>query len=81
MFAVLRALKAAGKSIIIVTHKLREVIDIADRVTVLRDGRAIATLPIAEVDELSLARLMVGRDVAVACREDAASERSRPAEG
>ena len=63
LFDVLRALKAAGKSIIIVTHKLREVIDIADRVTVLRDGRAIATLPIAEVDELSLARLMVGRDV------------------
>ena len=63
LFDVLRALKAAGKSIILVTHKLREVIDIADRVTVLRDGRAIATLPIAEVDELSLARLMVGRDV------------------
>jgi simple sugar transport system ATP-binding protein len=63
LFDVLRALKAAGKSIVIVTHKLREVIDIADRVTVLRDGRAIATLPIGEVDELSLARFMVGRDV------------------
>jgi simple sugar transport system ATP-binding protein len=63
LFDVLRALKAAGKSIIIVTHKLREVVDIADRVTVLRDGRAVGTVPIAAVDELSLARLMVGRDV------------------
>jgi general nucleoside transport system ATP-binding protein len=63
LFDVLRALKAAGKSIVIVTHKLREVVDIADRVTVLRDGRVVATLPVAEATELSLARLMVGRDV------------------
>jgi general nucleoside transport system ATP-binding protein len=63
LFAVLRALKAAGKSIVIVTHKLREVMDIADRVTVLRDGRAIATLPTQQVDEPALARLMVGREV------------------
>jgi simple sugar transport system ATP-binding protein len=63
LFDVLRALKAAGKSIVIVTHKLREVVDIADRVTVLRDGGVVATLPVAETNELSLARLMVGRDV------------------
>jgi general nucleoside transport system ATP-binding protein len=63
LFDVLRALRAAGKSIVMVTHKLREVIDIADRVTVLRDGRAIATLPTTQADEPSLARLMVGRDV------------------
>ena len=63
LFEVLRALKAAGRSIVIVTHKLREVVDIADRVTVLRDGKAVATFPVTEVNELSLARLMVGRDV------------------
>jgi ABC-type uncharacterized transport system ATPase subunit len=63
LFRVLRALRTAGKAIIIVTHKLREVMEIADRVTVLRDGRVVATLPTASVDELSLARLMVGRDV------------------
>jgi general nucleoside transport system ATP-binding protein len=63
LFEVLRALRIAGKSIVIVTHKLREVIEIADRVTVLRDGKAVATLPIAQVDEPLLARMMVGRDV------------------
>ncbi len=63
LFDVLRALKAAGKSIIIVTHKLREVIDIADRVTVLRDGRNVGTRITAQTDEAALARLMVGRDV------------------
>jgi simple sugar transport system ATP-binding protein len=63
LFDVLRALRAAGKSIVIVTHKLREVVDIADRVTVLRNGRVVSTLPVAGADEMSLARLMVGRDV------------------
>jgi simple sugar transport system ATP-binding protein len=63
LFEVLRALRAAGKAIVIVTHKLREVIDVADRVTVLRDGRAVATVAAADTDETSLARLMVGRDV------------------
>jgi general nucleoside transport system ATP-binding protein len=63
LFEVLRALRAGGKSIVIVTHKLREVIDIADRVTVLRDGKTVATMPITQVDEPLLARLMVGRDV------------------
>ncbi len=63
LFDVLKALKAAGKSVVIVTHKLREVLDIADRVTVLRDGRTIATRETAGTDERALARLMVGRDV------------------
>ncbi len=63
LFDVLRALKAAGKSIVIVTHKLREVMDISDRVTVLRDGRNVGTRITAETDEPLLARLMVGRDV------------------
>lgn len=63
LFRVLRALRAAGKSIVIVTHKLREVIEIADRITVLRDGRVVATVPKMSVDEASLARLIVGRDV------------------
>jgi simple sugar transport system ATP-binding protein len=63
LFAVLRTLKAAGRAVVIVTHKLREVMDIADRVTVLRDGRAVATVNAADTDATSLARLMVGRDV------------------
>jgi simple sugar transport system ATP-binding protein len=63
LFAVLARMKAAGHAVILITHKLREVMDIADRVTVLRQGRVVATLPRSAVDQQSLARLMVGRDV------------------
>ena len=63
LFDVLRSLRAAGRSVVIVTHKLREVMAIADRVTVLRDGRVVGTHAIAQTDEPLLARLMVGRDV------------------
>jgi simple sugar transport system ATP-binding protein len=63
LFAVLRSLRDQGRSIILVTHKLHEILDLADRVTIMRDGRLIATLPIAETNAPELARLMVGRDV------------------
>ncbi len=63
LFVVLRALAAAGKAIVIVTHKLREVIDVADRVTVLRDGAVVGTVAASDTDERLLARMMVGRDV------------------
>jgi simple sugar transport system ATP-binding protein len=61
--AVLRRLRDAGTSIVFITHKLREVLDIADRVTVLRRGRTIGTVDTAGADEATLARMMVGRDV------------------
>jgi general nucleoside transport system ATP-binding protein len=64
--AILRSLTAQGTSVIFITHKLNEVLDIADRVTVLRRGRHIATEPTAGATEQSLARLMVGRDVVLA---------------
>ena len=64
--AILRSLTAQGTSIIFITHKLNEVLDIADRVTVLRHGRYIATEPTAGATEASLARFMVGRDVVLA---------------
>ena len=60
---VLRALKADGTSIIFISHKLREVLDVADRVTVLRRGKKIETVDVAGATEASLAKLMVGRDV------------------
>jgi ABC-type uncharacterized transport system ATPase subunit len=60
---VLRALKADGTSIIFITHKLREVLDVADRVTVLRRGQKIETVDVEGATEASLAKLMVGRDV------------------
>ena len=63
LFAILRNLVREGMSIIFISHKLNEVLDIADRVTVLRRGKMIETLPAAGATEESLASLMVGRDV------------------
>jgi general nucleoside transport system ATP-binding protein len=63
LFAILTKLKAEGMSIIFISHKLNEVLDIADRVTVLRRGKTVETLPTAGATEQGLARLMVGRDV------------------
>jgi general nucleoside transport system ATP-binding protein len=60
---VLRALKADGTSIIFISHKLREVLEVADRVTVLRRGKKIETVETKGATEASLAKLMVGRDV------------------
>ena len=63
LFEVIRSLTARGKSVIFITHKLDEVLDIADRITVLRRGKLIETLPAGGATEASLARLMVGREV------------------
>jgi simple sugar transport system ATP-binding protein len=63
LFAIIRSLTGQGKSIIFITHKLNEVTEIADRITVLRRGKKIETLPAAGATEESLARLMVGREV------------------
>jgi general nucleoside transport system ATP-binding protein len=63
LFAILRSLQAEGKSIIFISHKLGEVLAIADRITVLRRGKTIETVPREGATEESLARLMVGREV------------------
>ena len=55
--------KAEGTAIVFISHKLNEVLDVADRVTVLRRGKKIDTVPTEGATERSLARLMVGRDV------------------
>jgi len=62
-FGVVRGLVDTGKSIIFITHKLREVLAVADRITVLRGGRAVGTADPATATEQDLANLMVGRDV------------------
>jgi simple sugar transport system ATP-binding protein len=59
----LRGFVASGYAIIFISHKLDEVLEIADRVTVLRAGRKIATLPASECDHGQLATLMVGREI------------------
>ena len=63
LFNTLRNLAKQGFSIILITHKMNEVMEVADCVSVLRDGRRIDTLPISEVTPSSLARMMVGREV------------------
>jgi general nucleoside transport system ATP-binding protein len=63
LFRVLEALKADGAAIVFISHKLNEVLAIADRVTVLRRGKRIDTVPTEGATEKSLARLMVGREV------------------
>ena len=63
LFEVLRALRDDGVAIVFISHKLGEVLEIADRVTVLRRGRKVDTVPAEGATEQSLARLMVGREV------------------
>ena len=63
LFRVLRALKDEGSAIVFISHKLNEVLDVADRITVLRRGERIDTVPAEGATDRSLARLMVGRDV------------------
>ncbi len=66
LFKIMRELKAAGKSIIIITHKLKETLAIADRVSVLRDGAMIQFgMSLEKATSNVLAKLMVGRDVAL----------------
>ena len=63
LFGILRTLTREGMSIVFISHKLNEVLDIADRVTVLRRGKVVETLPAEGATEEQLATLMVGREV------------------
>ncbi len=63
LFNVLKEMLQLGHSIIFISHKLKEVMDISQRVTVLRSGKAVKTLMTSETDEHELARLMVGREI------------------
>ncbi|MEO8363005.1 MAG: ABC transporter ATP-binding protein [Ilumatobacteraceae bacterium] len=63
LFETVRAMTAAGKSVVFVSHKLGEVVDISDRITVMRDGRVTGSVKRGEADTRRLAELMVGRDI------------------
>lgn len=63
LFKVIRSLASQGKSIIFITHKLKEVMAIADRITVLRNGRVVGTTTPSQTNEEQLASMMVGREV------------------
>ncbi len=73
LFATLRTMAAEGRTVIFISHKLHEVKAVADRVTVLRGGRSIATLRTADATPRELAALMVGRDVELAKRVERAA--------
>jgi len=73
LFQIIRGLTEQGKSIIFISHKLNEVTEVADRITVLRRGKKVETLPAAGATEESLARLMVGREVLLRVEKGAAS--------
>ena len=62
-FGILRRMREQGKTVVIITHKLAEVLAISDDVTVMRDGRVVGHVKTAETNAAELARLMVGRDV------------------
>ncbi len=73
LFEIMRGLVSQGKSIIFISHKLKEVMSIADRVIVLRDGRVTGETTPAESSEEELAEMMVGREVALVVSKEPAS--------
>ncbi|OHD76303.1 MAG: hypothetical protein A2V99_18330 [Spirochaetes bacterium RBG_16_67_19] len=73
LFLTLRHLRDIGKTVIIITHKLGEVKEISERVTVMRAGRVVAVRDTAEVDERELSRLMVGKAASLQVRREPAA--------
>ncbi len=65
LFAIMRNMKADGKSLIIITHKLHEVLDVSDRVAVLRKGEYIGDVATKDADQQSLTDMMVGHSVSL----------------
>ncbi len=79
LFATLRQLVVEGRTVIFISHKLHEVKSVSDRVTIMRAGRALATLETAAAAESSLASLMVGHEIAALHRENRVRRGSTPA--
>ena len=71
LVVTLRELKTQGKTVIVITHKLSEVMKLSDSVTIIKRGRVVADLKTAQTSERELAQLMVGRDVVLSVARDA----------
>jgi simple sugar transport system ATP-binding protein len=78
LFETLRVMAAEGRTVIFISHKLHEVKAVADRVTVLRDGKTIETVDTASATPRSLAALMVGREVSLTARVERGVEVGEP---
>jgi simple sugar transport system ATP-binding protein len=72
LFAIMRSLQKSGHSVLFITHKLKEVMPVADRITVLRNGRVVGSAVPAETTEQELASMMVGRSVLLRVSKDQA---------
>jgi ABC-type sugar transport system ATPase subunit/ribose/xylose/arabinose/galactoside ABC-type transport system permease subunit len=70
LFEIIRDLKRRGTAVIYISHDLEEIFEVADRVTVLRDGKLVRTLPVAEVTRPTLIRMMIGRDIDESTRRE-----------
>jgi ABC-type uncharacterized transport system ATPase subunit len=75
MFAILRGLREQGKTIVIITHKLAEVLALSDNITVMRDGHVVGNLATSEATAEGLARMMVGREVLLRVKKDESKPR------
>jgi simple sugar transport system ATP-binding protein len=73
LFETVRAMTSVGKSVVFVSHKLGEVVDISDRITVMRDGKVTGSVKRGEADASRLAELMVGREITLAPRRGASA--------
>jgi general nucleoside transport system ATP-binding protein len=72
LMGIIRQLAAGGRAVIFISHKLREVLAVADEITVLRGGKVVGNTTPAEADEAGLASMMVGRDVQLVVDKDVA---------
>ena len=72
LLQIMKNLAAEGKSILFITHKLNEIMEVADRCSVLRKGKYIGTVDVATTSKTELSRMMVGRDVEFAVQKDEA---------
>ena len=77
-FKTMRRMKEHGKTLILITHKLREVMEVSDSVVVIKDGQVVGDMPTEKTNEVELARLMVGRDVLLKVDKEYKSLRQKP---
>ena len=78
LFAIIRTLKAEGVAIIYISHRLHEIFEIGDRITVLRDGRKVADVRPSDTSVSDLVRMMVGREVSTTYRHRFADRPGAP---